>query len=146
MNSIALIKDQSHKRIYDYLRKMDDFFCPKLSNVVDIKKYSKKISINAVNIFACNHGIDIGMVAFYINTLEKKVFITSISVLPEYQKKGVGFIFLEKIEQMAKKKEIFEIELEVNKKNIVGMDFYKKNKFFQSTEKYDSILLKKIIA
>jgi ribosomal protein S18 acetylase RimI-like enzyme len=142
---MLLVEDSSYERILKYLLKMDDSFIPKLSEVVDIKGYSIKLSKKAIVYFAFFEECDIGMLAFYSNEETKISFITSISVMPEHHLKGIGRAFLEKAEEISKTKGMNTISLEVNKKNEIAQFFYEKNNFQKKNEKENSWIFQKRI-
>ncbi len=143
MKSIVLIQDQTQKRVHAYLSIMGYFYSQKLCTLEGLEEYSIKISKHAVIYFACCDGLDIGMIAFYVNQEIKKAYITTISVLSDYRKQGIAEKLLEKAEAVSRENNIRVIDLEVNKKNFKAMNFYKKHDFQLKTEKINLSILSK---
>ena len=72
----------------------------------------------------------IGMVAFYINPEEKKLYVTHLGINNTYQKLGLGKALLKKLEQFCHSSaEVEEIILRVDKNNTIAISFYNKNGF-----------------
>ena len=113
-----------------------------MSSMVNIKDYTLKLSKFAKVYFAEQNDYDIGMVAFYFDIKNNKIFITSISVLPDYQKKGIGKKLLEKVKSESFLNNIDRIDLEVQKSNIKAIKFYLENKFSLIEEKENSFILR----
>lgn len=120
----------SSKRVESYFNKMCNNFIPSLSQIVDINKYSNKLVYNADCFFIQNDGKDIGFLAIYTNNyFEKIAFISSISIVPEYQGMGISQKLIGFSIEHARKREMKYIKLEVNENNIKAIKLYKKNKF-----------------
>lgn len=120
----------SSKRVESYFKKMCNNFIPSLNQKVDIKKYSNKLVYNADCFFVQNEGKDIGFLAIYTNNYPEKVaFISSISIVPEYQGMGISQKLIDFSIEHARKREMKYIKLEVNENNIKAIKFYKRNKF-----------------
>lgn len=127
------MNDKSEQRILAFLMKIDASFNPILSTKVDIVSYSKKLSKLANVFFARLDNTDIGIVAFYMNFDSKKAYITSIGVLPEYQKKGVGKYLLDLVVNHTQENNMTYLELEVDSVNTAAIKFYGRNGFIPST-------------
>lgn len=120
----------SSKRVESYFKKMCNNFIPPLNQKVDIKKYSYKLVYNADCFFIQNDGKDIGFLAIYTNNYSEKIaFISSISIVPEYQDMGISQKLIDFSTEHARKREMKYIKLEVNENNIKAIKFYKRNRF-----------------
>lgn len=113
-------------RLYDFLCSIDNIIIPKLSARVNIKDYSKKLSINAENLFVINDDTDVASCSIYTNT--RSAYISSIAVKREYHLNGVGSVMLEEVCSHVRHR-CDLIYLEVNVDNSNAIKFYKKNGF-----------------
>ena len=134
MNSLVLHEDNSESRVFNYLKKNNHLFIPELSSKVSLYEYSNKISKFAKVFFLNRNNIDIAMAAFYVNSQTQKAYITSISIIQEYQKKGIGVQLLNKVEEVSKLCAMKFIELEVDKRNHQAISLYKKLGFCEITQ------------
>jgi ribosomal protein S18 acetylase RimI-like enzyme len=123
--------------ILRHLKACDQSFEPPLHTYANIESYAEKISRNADRI-ECWHDNDlIGLVAIYLNDLKsKKGFITNVSVLAEFSKRGIAQKLLQLAIQRAKEKGFTCVELEVNQQNLKAIGLYEKLGF--TTSKYKS--------
>lgn len=75
-----------------------------------------------------NSGQIVGFVAFYANDdIKHTAYISFISTLPIFQRKGYGSVMLKKVESMSKELGMTLLKLEVNKNNISAQMFYQKH-------------------
>lgn len=143
MRSLDMLqKDNNFERIYSYLQKVknDDF----TMNISDLNQYSKKLSDNATVIFLNKFGEDVAMIAFYTNdTLSKISFITSISVLPQFQRNGIGQYLMNIVTQESLQKSMTKLKLEVSKSNTKAIKFYIHNGFVLGDATEESIFMNK---
>jgi len=70
----------------------------------------------------------VGFASFYLKN-SQTVWLSMFHIDPEYQKQGLGSIFLKKIEEQAKKLKALVIVLETDKKATWAVNFYKKNNY-----------------
>lgn len=76
-------------------------------------------------------------------------YVTNIGVLPEYRKKGIGKMILEKLLECAKAKKLTFLSLEVRPSNVPAISLYEKYGFemvgrrpnFYQNPKEDALLL-----
>lgn len=108
------------------LNKFDSSFIPPLSQRLDLHQYAEKLSKNAVWLLAYNHNTIVGHSAVYMNQ-KNYAYISSIAVLKEMQKQGIGNALWDRIELEAKKRNIYNITLNVYHNNLMGIQFYKKH-------------------
>lgn len=86
---------------------------------------------------------DIAHAAFYFADSKAKIFISSISVIREYEGKGVGSLLLDLVEHYAIKHQVSVIELEYDCRSTKLTEFYNKKGFKKYTEK--NVFFKKVI-
>ncbi len=94
---------------------------------VDIKEIALKFLKYATIAVTYKDNEIIGFISFYCNDKQNKVaYISMIAVLPEHRQKGIGNKLIEEALEYCRKNEMKCIRLEVRKKNINVLDFYKK--------------------
>ncbi|WP_374330138.1 GNAT family N-acetyltransferase [Soonwooa sp.] len=120
----------TEKEIFQYLTKMNTVFVPALDIITNIEQYAKKLYEKAFRIECYQDNVLCGFLACYINEEQNFVFVTTISVLPEYQNLGIAQQLLNKIIELSKANPaIKKIDLEVSNQNANAQKFYKKNGF-----------------
>lgn len=137
------IKAASEKDVFLHLRECNDSFLPPLNEKVNIDEYAKKIFEKAITFEAWEDDILVGLIAVYFNDLNRRVgFITNVSVVKKYMGMGVASVLLENCIEYATHKGFAEIQLEVDKKNMTAILFYKKYNFMDVGISADVILMK----
>jgi GNAT superfamily N-acetyltransferase len=82
-------------QITELLVRCDADFVPQLSSRVAIPGYAEKITMNAARFEAWADDTLCGLVAAYCNDVERgSAYVTSVSVLHEYQGKGIAWLNL----------------------------------------------------
>lgn len=133
------------KEIYNTLILFKDVL-PSLGNgETQTHKIANKLSMNAnVLVFKTDNQI-VGFVAFYANDKEHHVaYIPYLAVLPNFQRKGYGYVLLKTVEDDSRKLGMTVLKLEVKKKNLSAQGLYKK--FGMETDgdaSADSIFMRK---
>ncbi len=135
----------SKEAIYSHLKKCDKLFIPHLSKRVNLEQYSDKLSSKAITFEAWKEEELVGLIAAYLNKEGNFVFISNISVIKKESGKGIASKLLNLCVEDAKKKKLKEIKLEVASKNKIALNFYKKNKFDQITEKDGLVIMHLLI-
>jgi len=120
-------------------------FIPSLGSYVDIGEYAEKIYNNAISFTKHEDGKLVGLVASYDVKLEKKGWITNVSVDPNYQSKGIAQDLLKQCVGYFKDKEYNMIGLEVFKENLRAINFYKRNGFIIGKEIKNTYTMKRIL-
>ena len=121
-----------------YLYTADNCFSPPLSKQVDIEDYAHKMAESAHLIWCVDRQKKVGLCAFYANR-PPMAFLTSLSVLKEYQGKGLAKDMLEKMVFFCEQNGCQLIMLEVYKENCRARRLYKKSGFVlieEDGEKY----------
>jgi ribosomal protein S18 acetylase RimI-like enzyme/SAM-dependent methyltransferase len=141
MNKIT-INNSTQEQIYNHLISCSKSFTPELSSYVDIDGYSKKLYENSRRIELIVDGILIGLIAFYNNPDQKNLYITNISVVPEYHNQGVAQTLLDTCKSRCTDLQYNNITLEVFKNNKPAINFYEKNDFILHETKDNVLILK----
>jgi 2-polyprenyl-3-methyl-5-hydroxy-6-metoxy-1,4-benzoquinol methylase len=123
------MNNSTKKHIINHLNACNNSFIPNLDSYVDINSYSRKIYSKSTRFEHFENNKLIGLVASYQNPIEREAFITNVSVIPSFQKKGISYSLLSKCISYYKDKKYKLIALEVNNKNWKAVNFYEKNKF-----------------
>ena len=66
----------------------------------------------------------VGWMKLFENNLEKKLFVSSLYVLPEYQGFGIGKKLLNEAYEIARKKNLTKVWLGVMKQNVKSLKWY----------------------
>jgi 2-polyprenyl-3-methyl-5-hydroxy-6-metoxy-1,4-benzoquinol methylase len=142
MNIEYKINNSTIEDIVYHLTNCSKLFVPELNTYVNILEYSNKIFNKSVRFEAYNDGNLIGLLALYINEESKSTFITNLSVDINHQKKGVSKKLLNNCKDFNFYKNYDFILLEVFKKNINAINFYKKNNFKILKNIEDKLIMK----
>lgn len=115
------------------LRRCDASFVPPLGTRVDIAAYARKLAQRALRLEAW-HGDDIvALLAMYCNdTGTRMAFITSVSVDPDYARRGIADALLDEAKRRALAAGMRRIELEVGSDNTAALRLYQKHGFTAS--------------
>lgn len=118
------------KNISAHLKCCDSTFIPTLSSRLDINEYAKKICKNAQTLEAWADDELIGLVAIYSNSPDRvTAFITSVSVLPKWQGRGIATQLLADCILRMQMMGFAHIELEVGPNNKTAVALYSKQGF-----------------
>ncbi|MCB1733791.1 MAG: GNAT family N-acetyltransferase [Gammaproteobacteria bacterium] len=117
------------RQIYNHLILCDQSFVPPLSDRVDLLAYAEKLADQSVCYEAWSGADLIGLIAAYENGSNDVVFITNVSVLPDWQRVGVAAALMDDVLAHADSANISEIRLEVGIRNSRAETFYLKHGF-----------------
>lgn len=113
------------QNVSEHLKRCDSTFIPMLSSRLDIDDYSIKILKNAKTFEAWIDDELIGLVAAYCNSSDQlNAYITSVSVLPDWQGKGLAAQLLTNCIVSVRNLGFEKIDLEVNAANKAAMALY----------------------
>lgn len=116
--------------LVNHLKHCDAGFTTPLSVRVDIDAYAQKLSDKAIRFEAWCAGVLVGLVAAYCNDTTKRVaFVTSVSVTPVLQGKGLATRLLAYCLEYVNSEGYAVIELEVDKYNHAAIALYQKHGF-----------------
>ena len=125
----------SAAQINGHLLRCDEVFVPRLGARVDIDDYARKIAGKAQRFEAWTSDDLVGLVAAYCNAPDKDVaFVTTVSVLPAWQGRGIASRLLENCIAHARKLGFAHIELEVGCGNGAALALYEKHGFSAAGE------------
>lgn len=114
-------------QIATHLRACDAAFVPPLSGRVDIDAYARKLADRAERFEAWAGDRLVGLVAAYCNGEGRRhVFISSVSVLPEWRGTGVASRLLERCMSRAEAFGAGLVELEVGRSNTPAIRLYER--------------------
>ena len=125
-----ILSKATEEDIVNHLLHCDTDFIPPLSDRVDIDTYAHKITNKSMRFEAWDNEILVGLVAIYCNDSEHRIaYITSVSVLPEWQNKGIASQLIKQCVENVKSTSFELVELEVNSDNLAAIKSYEKNNF-----------------
>ncbi|MCF6185624.1 MAG: GNAT family N-acetyltransferase [Bacteroidales bacterium] len=138
---------QTYDTIKNYIYDNNNQFSPKLSELVDIDKYARKLENLAEHFLLYNKNEEISaFAAVYFNDYNTNIaFLTYINVNKNEQGRGLGNKLLREIIEFAKNNKFKELKLEVSKSNLSAKSFYEKNKFKVTDENKTSFFMSKKI-
>lgn len=126
------VSQLSELEIFTYLNENENLFYPNLSSRLDIKEYSIKLHKYATHFCAYDKKKLIGLIACYFNDHETQTgFISSVSVIKNYQRKGIAKDLLKMVISFGKRNTFKKIKLEVNCKNHKANSIYKRSGFIE---------------
>lgn len=124
------INKASESEIFEHLRECSNLFIVPLSNYVNIGDYAHKIRKNATTIEAWVDNVLVGLVAVYLNdSTYFEGYITNVSVLTNFQKKGISQSLMLKTEEISKIENFKILKLSVFENNELALKLYIKNGF-----------------
>lgn len=144
MSEIVIMHEQppcKKEQLRNHIYEIQDILVPPLTGRVDIEDYINKLSEHANLFYAMEGNIVCGSCAVYLN--QPIAFISSIDVLPNYWRKGVGSRLIEEVIRVARKLKKTDILLKVSKTNHKAISFYKKCGFESRAEESEWLTMGK---
>lgn len=133
----------SQEAILSYLQYFGNFLPNKLSELVDLDDYSKKLIRFADVAVSFINEEPAGMLAMYANDLNTRVaFISMLSVSPNYRCRGVGTSLISESIERAQIFRMSSITLKVKPDNTEALGLYKSFGFRLVDVLPDRILMK----
>lgn len=115
----------SEQEIFNYLLENDSIFIPPLSARKDLHEYSGKLGKYATHFCAYENNRLVGFIASYFNDFSTRTgYISSVSVIEEYQGKGITSSLLSQVINYGKLNNFDKLRLEVSKLNINALNIY----------------------
>ena len=115
-------------QICGHLQACDAMFIPRLSERVAIAGYAEKLAARARRFEAWDGGELVGLVAAYCNAPDRRqAFITSVSVLPKAQGRGIASQLMDRCIAAVRDAGFARLELEVGAKNESAIALYGKH-------------------
>jgi ribosomal protein S18 acetylase RimI-like enzyme len=125
-----------------HLRACDRGFVPLLSERVDIDDYARKIEGNAQRFEALAGSKLVGFIAAYCNDRRKvNAFVTSVSVLPDWQRQGIAAKLLETCVEAIRTLAFERIELEVDERSTPAVTLYERFGFRRMSTKDQIVIM-----
>lgn len=112
-----------------HLNRCDNAFIQHLTAKIDITSYSAKIVRHAQCFEAWHEMTLVGLVAAYFDSETGNGFITNVSVIPEFQQRGLGSQLLTRCIDELQEAGAIRIRLEVNQHNHTAQRLYYKYGF-----------------
>jgi ribosomal protein S18 acetylase RimI-like enzyme len=141
------IKTASKHKIYLHLLECNNDFVPPLYEKVNLVEYARKLFKSSVTFEAWSNKKLIGLISAYFNNTKESIgYITNVSVIGDYKGHGIASQLLSNCIQHAANIKFNTLLLEVDKKNIIAINFYKKHNFVNSKNKEKTRILKLIIS
>lgn len=121
------VNQSSADEITTHLLRADAAFVPVLSSRVSIPVYAQKLHARAVRFEAWMSGELVGLVATYCNQPNSgKAFLTSVSVQPESQGKGIASRLLGQCIEYVRGLGFCQIGLEVDQRSAPAVALYQR--------------------
>ena len=115
----------SQKEIAIHLYSVDNVFVPSLSTYVDIDDYSLKIFTYAERFEIWKNSDLVSLCAVYYNDVQSKIgYLTNLSVLSNYQKRGLAKMNLDYAIKWGRDNGFDAIKLEVDIDNDAALYLY----------------------
>ncbi len=116
--------------IVEHLLCCDADFVSVLCKRVELNAYANKIVNKALRFEAWVDGVLVGLVAAYCNDSERCMsFITSVSILPTWQGKGIAAQLMERCIHHVRQQGFACVELEVDNENVSAVKLYENKGF-----------------
>jgi ribosomal protein S18 acetylase RimI-like enzyme len=139
---VFLINAATATQIADHLLCCDMQFVPRLSGRVDVASYAIKIVERSVRFEAWHDGALIGLVAAYSGLNEHRAaFITSVSVLADWSRRGIGTRLVRDCVAYAAQLRLPSVRLEVNDQNRSAIRLYERLGFAPREARGESIYM-----
>jgi ribosomal protein S18 acetylase RimI-like enzyme len=132
--------------ILTHILSCDDNFVQSLNERINVTEYGKKLYAEALRFEAWDVGKLVGMVAGYCNdTIKRTAYITSVSVLNDWQRKGIAVQLISQFIEHAEKFGMSCISLEVARGNEPAIRLYEKCGFVVNVNGDSSITMNLIL-
>ena len=120
----------SKEDIFEFLDENASSHFIDLRKLVDLDKYSKKLSDRATHFCLYDKGKLIGFSACYFNDQASRVgYISGISLLDGYRGIGLGSSLLQRVIQRGTELKFREVHVSVDRRNVILTAFFEKNGF-----------------
>ena len=113
-----------------HLQRTDGAFVPPLRGRVDIATYAEKIAARAERLEFWADGRLVALVAAYVDKSGPgRLFVTNVSVLPEFQRQGLANALLDECIGLALARGLRRVSLEVDQTNAAALALYEDRGF-----------------
>ncbi|MBF6617769.1 MAG: GNAT family N-acetyltransferase [Candidimonas sp.] len=129
-------------QIETHLLACDAAFIPPLSERLSIQSFAQKIATCAVRFEAWSGGVLIGLLAVYCNNVvQRRAFITSVSVDAEWRGKDIAQQLLETAVNYVESLAFRRIDLEVDYRNARALNVYSRIGFLIERTELSSLFM-----
>ena len=132
----------SQSEVLSLLERFDDSSDEPLHESLDFIQYSKKLSENAYFVIATEKNLQIGFIAYYLNDENHFAYVPQVVVHRNARHRGLGHTMFN-ILCDSLSTDIERIKLDVS--NFYARDFYQREGFFEIENRYERLLLHKIL-
>lgn len=130
-----------------HLEQCDQLFIPPLSERVVLSEYAAKLSDRGERFEAWMNKTLVGLVAAYANNLQDRIaYVTSVSVLPEFQGANIAGRLLTSCARFAESRGFRRLALEVHGSNSQVIKLYHRMGFTTSREQGQMLLMAKCLS
>lgn len=131
----------TERDIREHLGACDAHFVPPLRERVDIDEYARKLAERALTIEAWHDEVLVGLVAAYVSASGDACFVSNVSVLPEFQGRGIASALLANLERHPACANARSVQLEVSKDSVDGVRLYERVGFRVTGARDDQIVM-----
>jgi ribosomal protein S18 acetylase RimI-like enzyme len=136
------LNESTFEDIHTHLEACDHLFPGTLSSRVNLYEYSQKLFDKSFRFEAWYEHVLVGLIACYLNTDERMVYITSVSVVDDFAGKGIANQLLQNVKDFAVDNNTEKISLEVHNINSRAIALYQKHGFVNSSKDESLNMLK----
>ena len=124
------VNTATEAQIFEHFKLCNHDFIPVLSDRVDISAYASKITVKAERFEAWSGEFLVGLVAAYCNNFQDRAaYITSVSVLKNWQGSGIASELVNRCITYIKSQKFERIDLELNTESKQALCLYEKKGF-----------------
>ncbi len=124
------IESLSKEVILNFLRKNAQDHYTDLNQLIDLDKYSRKLSEKALHFTAYNHETLIALCSCYFNDYNSKIgYISGISISKNYRRMDIGSQLIKKVSTYGKSINFKQLQVKPDCNNTVLLNFFMKNGF-----------------
>ncbi len=116
----------SAEQVAEHFTLCDSSFVPPLSDRVNITDYARKVTTFALCIEGWHNASLMGLLCMYCDDVDKGAFITNVSVIPAFRRKGVANLLISHAIEKVREKGISKINLEVDNANEPAQCLYRR--------------------
>jgi ribosomal protein S18 acetylase RimI-like enzyme len=117
-------------RLVNIFIKLDSIYLSTQHQESEIQSYAKKLNDHAYNFVLVDQKEDIGILSFYANDfVHKTAFVSSLGVLPAYQRNNYASILWLFLKELLKELEFSFVKCEINKDNFKSISLVSKFNF-----------------
>ena len=143
---LRFVRDESSQdEVREHLGGCDDRFRPPLSTRVNITAYAEKIRARARTFEAWEKQRLVALVAVYADVPEGTAYITSVSVLPGFERRGIATKLLSSAIESLEREGIRSVMLEVSAVERAARRLYEKFGFAVEEERGEFCLMRAVL-